>query len=91
MGTLSISISEELKHKMSEFPEVDWADLEKKAIEAKLFELQILRSAEMRRILVEAISSKSKLSEEEADKFAVELGRKIKKGRFKELKKMGMV
>ena len=76
---------------MAEFPEVDWLELEKRMIESKLFELQLSRSAEMRRILVEAISSKSKLSEKGADKFALELGRKIKKGRFNELKKAGLV
>ena len=53
--------------------------------------LQLSRSADMRRILAEAISSKSKMSEKEADKFALELGRKIKKGRFNELKKAGLV
>lgn len=91
MAELKIEVPEILKHKMAEFPEVDWSELERVAIETKLFELQLSRSAEMRRILVEAISSKSKLSEEDADKFAIELGRKIKKGRFKELKKAGLV
>jgi len=84
-------VAEELKCKMAEFPEVDWLDLERKMIESKLFELQLSRSADMRRILAEAISSKSKMSEKEADKFALELGRKIKKGRFNELKKAGLV
>lgn len=76
MAELKIEISDELEHKMLEFPEVNWSELEVRAIESKLFELQLSRSVEMRRILVEAISSKSKLSEEEADRFAVELGLK---------------
>ena len=33
----------------------------------------------------------SRLTEEEADKFAVELGRQVKKGRFEKLKKLGLV
>ena len=91
MAELNLEVPDELMQKMAEFPEIDWPELERKAIESKLFELQLSRSAEMRRILVEAISSKSRLSEEEADKFALELGRKIKKGRFKELKALGLV
>jgi len=91
MAELKVEIPEELTHKMAEFPDVDWSELERKAIEAKLFELQMSRSAEMRRILVEAISSKSNLLEEDADEFAVKLGRKIKKGRFNELKALGLV
>lgn len=90
MAELKIEIPDELMHKIAEFPDIDWSELERKAIEFKLFELQLSRSADMRRILVEAISSKSKLSEAEADKFALELGRKIKKGRFKELKALGL-
>lgn len=41
--------------------------------------------------LSDKILKKSKLSEEEADKFAVELGRKMKRGRFERLKKAGWV
>lgn len=91
MAELLVEVPEELKQRMAEFPEVDWSELERRAIELKLFELQLSKSAKMRQILVEAISSKSKLSEREADKFAVEFGRRIKKGRFKELRKMGLV
>ena len=86
-----ITLPAELRHKIEEFPEVNWQDVERKAIELKLFELELKKSAKMRRILVEAIASKSKLSEEEADEFAVELGRRIKKGRFEELRSMGLV
>ncbi|NCN65496.1 MAG: hypothetical protein GW779_03975 [Candidatus Altiarchaeum hamiconexum] len=45
----------------------------------------------MRHIFVEAISSKSALSEKEADRVAIELGNKIKEDRLKELKAMGLV
>ncbi len=91
MAELKINVPEELKNKMEEFPEVDWTELGRKTIESKLFDLQLSRSVDMRRVLTEAISSKSKLDEKDADKFALELGRKIKKGRFKELKKQGLV
>jgi len=86
-----ITLPEELKHRIERFPDVDWQEVERKAIELKLFELELERSEKMRRIVVESISSESGLSEEEADKFAVELGRKIKKGRFEQLKRMGLV
>lgn len=91
MAELKINVPEDLKNRMAEFPEVDWSELGRKTVEAKLFELQLSRSADMRRILAGAISSKSRLSEKDADKIALKLGRKIKKGRFKELKKAGLV
>jgi len=91
MAELIIEVPNELEERIKSFPTVNWMEVERKAIESKLFELELKRSADMRRILVEAISSKSELSEEEADKFAIELGRKIKKGRYKQLKSMGVV
>lgn len=91
MAELKINVPEELKNKMAEFPEVDWTELGRKTIEFKLFELELSRSANMRRVLSEAISSKSRLSEKDADKIALDLGRKLKKGRFNELKKQGLV
>ncbi len=91
MAELIVKIPDELEERMRAFPTTDWQDIERKTIEYKLFELELKHSVELKRILVEAISSKSELSEEEADKFAVELGRKIKKGRYEKLKTMGVV
>lgn len=90
MPELVVEIPEELEQEIKEFPE-DWSRIALKAIELRAFELELKRSAELRRVFVETISSKSKLSEEEADEFAVELGRKIKRGRFEQLKKAGLV
>ncbi len=87
----NITLPRELRHKISEFPDVDWSEVEKKAIELKLFELELKRSKRLSLLLLKALTSKSKLSEEEADKFAVELARRIKKGRFEQLKSMGVV
>ena len=86
-----LQLSKESEDEIKEFPKVDWSKVAEEAIKARAFELRLSRSKELQKALLEAISSKSKLSEEEADKFAVELGRKIKKGRFAELKKMGLV
>jgi len=86
-----ITLPEELRQRIERFPDVDWEEVERKAIELKLFELELERSARMRRLLAEAIASKSVLSEEEADKFALELGDKIKMERLEELKSKGLV
>ena len=90
MAELKVIIPNELEREIKEFPE-NWSEVALKAIKLRAFELEIKRSAELRGVFVEAIASKSKLSEKEADKFAVELGRRIKKGRFEQLKKAGLV
>lgn len=90
MGEIVIEVGGELEEEIKEFP-VDWSKIALEAIKSKAFELKLERSAELRKAFVEAIASKSKLSEREADKLAVELGRKMKKGRFEKLKKTGMV
>jgi hypothetical protein len=90
VAELKLHIPEELDEELKKLPE-DWAKVALEAIKSRAFELEMKRSAKMRRIFVEAISSKSKLSEEAADKFAVDLGKKIKKGRFNKLKELGLV
>jgi len=90
MVELRVEVPEELEEELKEFPE-DWSKVALEAIRLKLFELELKQSAGMRRILVESVASKSGLSEEEADTFAVELGREIKKGRFDNLEKSGLV
>ena len=90
MKEIVIELPKELEGEIEEFSE-NWSEIALEAIKLRAFELKLERSAELRRALVEAIASKSKLSEEEADKFAIELGRKVKKGRFEKLKKAGLV
>lgn len=70
---------------------MDWQRVALEAIRSRAFELELKRSARMRHIFVEAISSKSALSEKEAERVAIELGNKIKEDRLKELKAMGLV
>ncbi|PKP57595.1 MAG: hypothetical protein CVT88_08705 [Candidatus Altiarchaeales archaeon HGW-Altiarchaeales-1] len=91
MAELLIKIPEDLEAEIEELPGVDWQRVALDAIRSRAFELELKRSARMRRILVEAISSKDVLSEEEADRFAIELGNKIKEDRLEELKAMGLV
>ncbi len=90
MAEIVVEIPDELEQEIREFKE-NWSQVALRAIELRVFELELKRSAELRRVFIEAIASKSKLSEEEADKFAVELGRKMKKGRFQQLKKAGLI
>lgn len=57
MGTLSVSVPEDLKHKMEKLEEVNWSAVARKAFEEKIKEIEIFKR----------ISSKSKLSEKEAE------------------------
>jgi hypothetical protein len=66
---------------MDAFKEINWSEVAREELRDRL----------TRFLIVKSISSKSKLSEKEAIDFAVELGRKIKKGRFEQLKKEGLV
>ncbi len=90
MAEIVVKVPRGLEQEIREFPE-NWSEVALKAIELRVFELELERSAELRKAFVEAIASKSSLSEAEADKFAVELGRKMKKCRFEQLKKAGLV
>ena len=63
MPTITLSVPDELKRQMDESKEINWSEVARAAIRAKVAQLKILK----------AISAKSKLSE----KDALELGRKI--------------
>jgi len=74
MANVTLSVPEDLKKKMEQFPEINWSEVARQAIKEKAVQLSVLK----------AIASKSKLSE----KDALELGRKINKGlakRYREL------
>ncbi|MBN2251829.1 MAG: hypothetical protein JW724_07135 [Candidatus Altiarchaeota archaeon] len=90
MSEVFVRIPKDLEEDIKEF-HVKWDEIALEAIRLKAFELKLERSAEFRRTFVEAIASKSRLSEEEADEFAVKLGRRIKKGRFGQLRKAGVL
>ncbi len=91
MGDVIVEIPHELEQRIKAFPDVDWKEVERRAIEAKLFELEVKRSKRLSLLLLKTITSKSKLSEEEADAFAIALGRRMKVGRLKQLKSMGLI
>ncbi len=70
-----------------EFPEVDWREVAEEAIKIKAFELRLSRSKKLQKALLEALASKSKLTERDA----LELGSKVNEGISKELKEKGLI
>jgi hypothetical protein len=65
MPTITLSVPEDLKREMEKTKEINWSEVARAAIKAKITQLGILKS----------ITSKSNLSEKEA----IELGQKINK------------
>ncbi|MBS3076927.1 hypothetical protein J4233_01510 [Candidatus Pacearchaeota archaeon] len=76
MANITLSIPGELKHKMEEFPEINWSGLIKKYIESKvdrfIWKEQMLKQLEL---------------DKESNDIALELGDKIKQGVWSRLKK----
>jgi hypothetical protein len=85
MAELKVIVPDELE------PELNWSEFIAKTIELKAFELELNKSNKLKLLLLKALTSKSKLSKAEAEKFAVELGNKIKEGRLNELKGKGLM
>jgi predicted CopG family antitoxin len=65
MPTITLSVSEDLKREMEKTKEINWSEVARAAIKAKISQLNILKS----------IATKSKLTE----KDALELGQRINK------------
>ena len=78
MPNLTLSLPEELKQKMEEFPEINWSALIRRYVESKVNRLvwkeQMLKQLE---------------SEGEFDEEALRLGDKIKDGMWKRYKEAG--
>lgn len=74
MVNITLSVPEELKRKMDEFPEINWSEVARQAIWEKASQMSVLK----------AIASKSKLTE----KDAIEIGRKINKAVAKRYREM---
>jgi len=72
MVSITISVPEDIKKLMKKFPEVNWSGLVRKTIEEKA------KMLAMKEELLRKIEN-----EREFNDWAVELGRKSKKGRFK--------
>ena len=76
MVSMTLSIPEDIKKKMEEFPEVNWSGLVRKILLEKINELS------WKQEMLEQIKK-----DEEFTNWAVEMGRKMKRDRLKELKK----
>ncbi len=76
MVSITLSIPEEIRKVMKESPEVNWSHLVRQAIIEKASILTLKKQ------MLEQLNSKE---EQELINWSVELGRKSKQGRFKEL------
>ncbi|HLC91372.1 MAG TPA: hypothetical protein VJI15_06425 [Candidatus Nanoarchaeia archaeon] len=74
MATMSVSVEEEMKEKMSRLQEINWSAVARHAFEEKLREVDILKK----------IASKSKLTAKDAD----EISRKISESMARKFKGM---
>ena len=74
MGTITLSVPDELKEKMSKTDWINWSSVAREAFVKRMKQLELL----------ERLESKE---EKELAKWSVELGRKAKKESFKRLVK----
>lgn len=75
MVSVTLSVPEDLKKKMDEFPEMNWSEVARGAIREKVVKLEFLKH----------FASKSELTEEDAIRLGKEVSKAVAK-RFKELK-----
>ncbi len=85
MAELVIEVPSELESEIEGMPEIK--EMIKEFIRLKALELELKRNKELQRLVLEALASKSKLTE----KGALELGKKVKDGMFEELKEKGLI
>ncbi len=70
MATLTLTVPEDLKKDLEEMKIIDWSIIAREALQQRVAQLRVFNS----------IAAKSKLTEEEADSLALELGRKVRAG-----------
>lgn len=80
MVSITLSVSEEVKHKMEEFSEINWSGLIRKTIIEKTQELE----------WKEKLKNQLK-NEGEINKWILDLDSKAKDNRLKELKRKGLL
>lgn len=80
MVSITLSVSEEVRHKMQEFSEVNWSGLIRGVIIEKTKELEWKNKLK-----------KQLREEEEIGKWSLDLDSKAKKARLKELKRKGLL
>src|SRR3989338_6816137 len=77
MSNITLAIPEDVKKEMEKFPEMNWSVIAREAIKNRINMLKKFKE----------FTKNSEFTEEEA----INLGRRLKKGRFKELKSKGLV
>ena len=78
MATMTLSVPEDIKKQMKQFPQVNWSAIARKAVNQELERQQ--RLSEIKR----------RLAQEDTE-WAVKMGRKLKQGRAQELRKRGLI
>ena len=84
---LKIEIPPELEEEVRRIPREELSRMIIEFLKLKVFELELKRSKELQRLVLEMLSMKSKLTEEDA----VKLGEKVREGMLKELKEKGLI
>lgn len=74
MGTMSVSVEDDMKAKMSQLNEINWSAVARKAFEEKLKEVEILKR----------LASKSKLTVKDVN----EISKKINEGMAEKFRSM---
>lgn len=69
MGTLSVSVPDDLKEQMVELDEINWSAVARKAFEEKVREIGFLKD----------IAKKSRLTSKDADEIAAKINKNIAK------------
>lgn len=80
MPNITLSVPEDLKRKMDSMPEINWSEVTRGFLSERVGRLALLKK-------LDKMLEKSELTEEDC----IKLGRKAKKGRFKELQKQGLI
>ena len=80
MPNITLSVSKELKQKMDELPELNWSETVREFLSEKVKRAFLLKK-------LDKMLENSELTEEDC----IRLGRKAKKGKFKTLRKQGLI
>lgn len=80
MPNITLAVTDELKREMDSMPELNWSESVRNFLSEKVKRAALLKK-------LDKMLENSELTE----KDALELGRKIKKGRFEQLKQAGLV
>lgn len=78
MTTMTLSVPDDIKKQMKQFPQVNWSAIARDALNKELERQQRLEEI------------KRRLTQEDTE-WAISKGRKLKSGRAQELKKRGLI